>query len=92
MKNKFSQPGIFYEETHEGLTNGFPFMEIEKEKSIPNVLFIGAVQDTDEQINESEVVKEVVMQSYFNSEAIKRVLDEDQYNNIKKSLGLTLVK
>ena len=92
MKNKFSQPGIFYEESNEGLTNGIPFMEIEKQKSIPNVLFIGAVQDTDEQINENEVLKEVVIQSYFNSEAIKRAIDTEQYNKIKESLGLTLLK
>tara|TARA_B100000212_G_C27319877_1_gene509631 strand:+ start:288 stop:569 length:282 start_codon:yes stop_codon:yes gene_type:complete len=90
--NKFSQPSIFYEESHEGLTSGFPFMEIEKDSSIPNVLFVGAVQDTNEVNEQNEIIKEVVMQSYFNSESLKNVLDKETYNKIKQSLGLSLLK
>ena len=89
MNTKFNQPGIFYEETAEGLSSGFPFMEIQKEQKIPNVLFIGAVKDTDERIEDSsDTIKEIVMQSYYNSEAIKKVLDEETYSSLKLALGL----
>lgn len=90
MSNNFKQPGIFYEENQEGLSAGFPFMELQKNESIPNVLFIGAVQDTNERISEdsSETIKEIVMQSYYNSESLKKVLDEETYDKVKISLGL----
>jgi len=90
MKNNFKQPSIFYEESVEGLSAGFPFMQIEKNESIPNVLFVGAISDTDEQIDDesSETIKELVMQSYYNSEAIKSVLDEKTFNSLKVALGL----
>ena len=89
MSTKFKQPGIFYEEMSEGISSGFPFMEIQKEEKIPNVLFIGAVQDTGERIeNSSDTIKEIIMQSYYNSEAIKKILDEETYNSLKISLGL----
>lgn len=89
MSTKFNQPSIFYEETPEGLSSGFPFMEIQKKEKIPDVLFIGAVQDTDERIEDSsDTIKEIIMQSYYNSEAIKKVLDEETYNSLKLSLGL----
>lgn len=89
MSINFKQPGIFYEETPEGLSSGFPFMELQKEDKIPNVLFIGAVQDTGERIEDSsDTIKEIVMQSYYNSEAIKKVLDEETYNTLKSALGL----
>ena len=65
-------------------------MELQKNESIPNVLFIGAVQDTNERISEdsSETIKEIVMQSYYNSESLKKVLDEETYDKVKISLGL----
>ena len=93
MENNFKQPSIFYEENVEGLSAGFPFMQIEKNESIPNVLFVGAISDTDERIDDesSETIKELVMQSYYNSEAIKSVLDEKTYNELKVALGLRKV-
>tara|TARA_Y100000592_G_scaffold4955_1_gene7074 strand:- start:526 stop:804 length:279 start_codon:yes stop_codon:yes gene_type:complete len=92
MENKFKQPSIYYEESHEGLTNGFPFMEIEKNSSIPNVLFVGAVQETEEKNEDGDLIKEVVLQSYFNSESLRQTLDKETYNKIKHSLGLSLLK
>tara|TARA_E500000331_G_C17023563_1_gene611946 strand:+ start:233 stop:511 length:279 start_codon:yes stop_codon:yes gene_type:complete len=92
MGNKFKQPSIYYEESHEGLTNGFPFMEIEKKSSIPNVLFVGAVQETEEKNEEGDLIKEVVLQCYFNSESLKQALDKETYNKLKQSLGLSLLK
>tara|TARA_Y100000592_G_scaffold89827_1_gene147584 strand:+ start:386 stop:664 length:279 start_codon:yes stop_codon:yes gene_type:complete len=92
MENKFKQPSIYYEENHEGLTNGFPFMEIEKNNSIPNVLFVGAVQETEEKNEDGDLIKEVVLQSYFNSESLRQTLDKETYNKVKQSLGLSLLK
>lgn len=90
MNNKFKQPSIFYEENAEGLSAGFPFMEINSNSKIPNVLFIGAISDTNERIDDqsSETIKEIAMQSYYNSEAIKKVLSEDDYHKLKVTLGL----
>jgi len=87
---KFNQPEIFYEETHDGLSSGFPFMNIEKNENIPNVLFIGMMSDTEEKIDENseETLKEVAIQSYYNSESIKKIVTEEVYLEIKKSLGL----
>lgn len=92
MKNKFKQPSIYYEESHEGLTNGFPFMEIEKNSSIPNVLFVGAVQETEDKNEDGDTIKEVALQSYFNSESLKQALDKETYNKVRQSLGLSLLK
>jgi hypothetical protein len=87
----FKQPGIYYEESPDGLTNGLPFMHIEEGTSIPSVLFMGAVFDTDEEVEGSETgekVKEVVLQSYYSSEALREKLDEETYQKIKIALGL----
>lgn len=94
MNIELKQPSIFYEESTGGMSKGFPFMQIDKGISIPNVLFIGAVSDTDERVDEesSETIKEIAMQSYFNSEALRKVLDKETYNKIKISLGLQPVE
>ena len=89
--NSFKQPEIYYEENANGLTNGLPFMHIEDKKTVPSVLFLGAVFDTDEIVEGTETeetVKEVVLQSYYNSESIKNVLGEEDYNKLKVALGL----
>lgn len=87
----FKQPSIYYEENNSGLTNGLPFMHINEGTAIPTVLFIGAVFDTDEYVEDSETdekIKEVVLQSYYSSEALKKALPEDDYKKIKVLLGL----
>lgn len=87
----FKQPSIYYEENSAGLTNGLPFMHIEEGTAIPTVLFVGAVFDTDEIVEDSETnekIKEVVVQSYYSSEALKSALPEDEYQKIKVLLGL----
>jgi hypothetical protein len=65
-------------------------MNIEKNENIPNVLFIGMMSDTEEKIDENseETLKEVAIQSYYNSESIKKIVTEEVYLEIKKSLGL----
>ena len=87
----FKQPEIYYEESHEGITNGLPFFHVSSGSKIPTVFFIGSVFDTDELVEGTETgekVKEVVVQSYYNSQALKESLDEETYFKVKKALGL----
>lgn len=90
IQNKFSQPSIYYEESPEGLTNGFPFMNIEKGKNAPAVLFIASVYDSEELVEgtSDETVKDVFIQSYYSSTLLKDRLDEDTFNKVRESLGL----
>ena len=92
---QFKQPEFFYEETHEGLTNGMPFMRIENEETIPGAIFIAAVSNFEnknkEQENEDEVC-EITMQMYVNSEVLKSALSEEEYNKVRKYLGLAPLK
>ena len=92
---QFKQPEFFYEETHEGLTNGMPFMRIENDETIPGALFVAAVSNFEnknkEQENEEEVC-EITMQMYVNSEILKVVLSEEDYDNVRKALGLKPLK
>lgn len=88
---QFTQPEIFYEESHEGFTNGMPFMRIEKEQNIPGALFIAAASNFEnkntEQENEEDIC-EITMQMYVNSEILKNVLTEEDYDDVRKALGL----
>lgn len=88
--NKFTQPEIFYEETHEGLTNGMPFMRIEKDQTIPNALFMGAAKNIENKHTEvdEEEMCEITMQMYVNSEVLKNVLDQEAYDKVRISIGL----
>ena len=90
MQNKFSQPSIYYEETADGLTNGFPFMNIEKGRNSPAVLFIASVFDSEELVegSESETVKDVFVQSYYSSTLLKEKLDKETFDKVRETLGL----
>ena len=91
MNRKIVQPEIFYEESVEGISHGLPFMKMTNNDTVPKVLFIGACKDTDEVVEGSELgetITEIVMQSYYNSDAIKEVLPHETYTQLKKDLGL----
>ena len=87
---KIKQPSIYYEEDANGLTSGLPFMNIQKGDNIPGVLFIAAAFDSDELVegSENEVVKDVVFQSFYNSELLRNKLDEDTFDKVRVALGL----
>jgi len=84
------QPSIYYEETHEGLTSGFPFMQIDKGESTPGVLFIASVFDSEDLVegSDTETVKDVVIQSYYNSDFLKEHLDEETYRKVRDTIYL----
>jgi len=91
---KFIQPEIFYEQTHDGLTNGMPFMRIENDTNIPNALFIAAAsnfENKNKEVEEEEIC-DIAIQMYVNSEVLKSVLDEETYDVIRKDLGLLPLK
>lgn len=81
------QPEIFYEDETTQLTNGFPFIKIINDEDIPKLLFISAMKDAE--INEhDEQVVDLAMQMYINSEILKKSLNNDEYNKVRKFLGL----
>ena len=88
---QFNQPEIFYEESHEGLTNGMPFMRIEKDNNIPGAIFIGAAlnfENKNKEVESEEEMCEIVMQMYINSETLKSKLSEEDYNKVRVAIGL----
>lgn len=88
---QFRQPEIFYEESHEGFTNGMPFMRIEKDSSIPGAMFIAAAtnfENKNQELDDEEQMCEIVMQMYVNSEILKTTLSEEEYDKVRAVLGL----
>ena len=82
------QPSIYYEENHDGLTNGFPFMQIDRGQSSPGVLFIASVFDSEDLVegSDTETIKDVVVQSYYNSDFLKENLDEETYQKVRNTI------
>ena len=89
---KFNQPEILYEESHEGVSNGIPFMKIESEQSTPSALFIGSAHDSDEKNEEGETIVDLVMHMYLNVSAIKEILSLEEYNKLRAGLGFQPVE
>lgn len=89
---KFNQPEILYEESHEGVSNGIPFMKIESEQSAPSALFIGSAHDSDEKNEEGETIVDLVMHMYINASAIKEILSLEEYNKLRVGLGFQPVE
>ena len=92
---KFTQPEIFYEENDQGFTNGLPFMRVDNTDHIPGALFIATASNFENKNNEQENeedVCEITMQMYVNSEILKTVLSEEDYDDVRKALGLKPLK
>lgn len=89
---KFNQPEIFYEEDIEGISNGIPFMKIEKDQNIPTALFIGTTHDSDEKNEEGETIVDLIMHMYVNAASIKNILSLEEYNKLKEGLGFKPVE
>lgn len=89
---KFNQPEILYEESHEGISNGIPFMKIEDTQRVPTALFIGSAHESEEKNEEGETIVDLVMHMYLNSSTIKEILSLEEYNKLKEGLGFKPVK
>ena len=84
-------PEIYYEESAEGVSSGFPFIKVPKEKSMPSMLFICESRDITH-LEEEELETELVMHSYANMLLLKQNLDLKTYNKVRKSLGLSKIE
>jgi len=78
---------IFYEEDAEGITRGFPFIEIPHDKDMPNCLFIYGMKTLDTKVDD-EFEKEVVMYSYANMTVLKNKLPPVLFDEVRMALGL----
>ncbi len=80
-------PNIFYEEDAEGLTRGFPFVEIPQEKEMPNCLFVYGMKTLDTKVDE-EFEKEVTMYSFANMTVLKDKLPPALFDEVRIALEL----
>ncbi len=88
MSNKTNWiPNIYYEEDAEGITRGFPFIEVPQDKDMPNCLFVYGMKTLDTKF-EDEFEKEVSMFSYANMNVLKEKLSPEIYDIIRITLGL----
>jgi|LauGreDrversion4_2_1035121.scaffolds.fasta_scaffold151879_4 hypothetical protein len=78
---------IFYEEDTNGITRGFPFIEVPQDKDMPNCLFIYGMKTLDTKFDD-EFEKEVVMYSYANMTVLKNKLPPTLFDEVRMALGL----
>jgi hypothetical protein len=87
MTNKW-MPEIYYEESNSGITTGLPFIKVPEDKSMPGCLFMCEVRD----LKSEEVEKEIAIHSYANMTLLKNKLNDKEYDNVRKVLGLLPLK
>lgn len=85
MSEKWT-PEIMYEERPDGFTQGFPFIEVPKEKSMPTALFICEIKQAEDDM------KDMAMHMFANMTSLKSLLDEEVYDKVRVSLGLKPLK
>ena len=91
MSNDKWIPEICYQEENEGLTGGFPFIRVPKEKNMPSSIFIFESRDIkDEEDNDLEV--EITMHMYSNMNLLKQKLDLETFNKVRLALGLEKIE
>ena len=87
MSNEMWIPEICYEEDNKGMTGGFPFIKVPKDKNMPSSLFVFESRDIkEEEDNELEV--EITMHMYSNMSILKNRLDSETYDKVRLALGL----
>jgi hypothetical protein len=88
----FKQPEILYEETQDGVSNGIPFMQIDKDSGVPSALFIGTTHDSEEKNEEGETIVDLVMHMYINASSISSILSPEEYEKLRIGLGFKPIK
>ena len=86
-------PEICYEDYENAeLTNGLPFIQIPKDKEMPNVLFFFGSRETGEfepgVEGEEEPIVEMELYQYCCMQYLKDGLDADTYDAVRTALGL----
>ncbi len=87
MTNNKWVPEICYEEMGregETFTGGLPFIDVPDGHNMPGVLFMYESRKVDDE----EVEKEIVLHSYANMMQLKKSLNEEDYDRVRKALGL----
>lgn len=79
-------PEIMYEENKEGVSGGFPFIDVPSDKNMPSCLFICEARKVFEE--DSEVEKELTFHSYANMTLLKQKLSSEIFDLVRLSLGL----
>lgn len=94
-KNKFEMPVILYEDTKEGAFS-FPYMEIQKGKVMPPVIFLFEYKHTGEvepngQGEEVPVIDQIP-HKFVDMEHLKSVLDPETNDKVRVAIGLKPLK
>ena len=87
MSNDKWIPEICYEEDNKGVTGGFPFINVPKDKSMPSSVFIFESRDIKEE-TEDDLEVEITMHMYANMNLLKQRLDLETINKVREALGL----
>ena len=87
MSNGKWVPEICYEEMGregETFTGGLPFIDVPDGRSMPGVLFMYESR----KVKDEDLEKEIILHSYANMMQLKQSLSEEDYDKVRKSLGL----
>ena len=86
-------PEIMYEEYEEdSISGGFPFIQVPKEKEMPDILFMFGSQETGEfepdLEGEPQPIVEMELYQYANMQYLKESLDTTTYDLVRTALDL----
>jgi hypothetical protein len=90
-------PEIYYEnDSNSELSGNLPFIQVPKEEEMPKFLFIFEARDTGEiepgPSGEDLPVTDLVLHQYADMDALKKGLNEDEYDRVRSVLGLLSLK
>ena len=93
MKSKSNWiPEIVYEDSEEGLTSHIPFIQVPKEETMPDLLFVFESRETGEyepgQDGEELPVTSLDLHQYASMSVLKARLSWVEYDNVRFALGL----
>lgn len=85
-------PEIMYEEGEAGLSSHIPFITVPQAEQMPKILFIFESRDTGEvepgPEGEQLPIVELDLHQYADMSALKNNLTAEEYDNVRKALGL----
>ena len=79
-------PEIMYEENKDGVSGGFPFIDVPEDKNMPACLFICEARKVSE--DGTDIEKELTFHSYANMTLLKQKLSAETFDLVRVTLGL----